>query len=703
MAKGAITSVTVAASGDYVTIVVEAAAVDVDAYADYALDADGTPKVVLSLTRPAYTATGATTTIADTVIGTYPVRKAYPNNADLDVVDNGGSPNTVTLKLWLSEYIFGSDTVVTADFTAGWFVNASVGASSVSVTNSSTATYPKPIARWVTVPYQRVTGDFEVEVAASHKFGIAVVEFDCADQSANSITTIETTTETWSTLPTQGNGHSCYAATIPVTSLTALDMLDCQFIVYPAIGDVTLDSRTTADGTAQPSGLMGPLHMLNDKSDTYGVSYVAVSNTGNDGTGVASETETTAIASPFLTVPAAAAAAKAYNNTNFTRNTIGASECVMLDGFNGDFSTTGITGGNTDTHFIIRPDAGATYSLGTSTTGAGNTGYFRIKECTPTASGVGVIRGGASSLVWFDSCIDITWTGAASNWLWPMRYLTNSTITDWNDFGYYSTTTSVWGIVQGNSFSQFADNRIRPYLSIGNTGDLRYQDNVANSDPVAELSIIAYNTNRADRTTLVSNMIAYNKVLSLGAAIYNNIFDDTAATPPSTALIYLWGDGVTEAAQNIIIRGNDFEGQRTNLFYNDTSNPVFKFITYEYNTLYDGNCKSDIFATDGLNVNNWSVLNGLGMIGNNDHEQGGAGTSFRFEFAGLDHTTLDPSYTNQSTGDYTPTGTNLYKGSGTSPLKYDINGTLRTDLWAGAVTVASAGGWLNRNYFWDNM
>jgi hypothetical protein len=133
--------------------------------------------------------------------------------------------------------------------------------------------------------------------------------------------------------------------------------------------------------------------------------------------------------------------------------------------------------------------------------------------------------------------------------------------------------------------------------------------------------------------------------------------------------------------------GNTVEGQRTNFAYNDANNPTHKQWSVKYNHFHDFNIKSDVFSTNGANDNNWSCLFGAGLQGNNDEDV--TATGFEVEVA-LDHTTLAPGFTDQAGDDYTP-GTNLNRGSGTHPLKYDIEGNLRNgDLYSGAVTISAA-------------
>ena len=226
-------------------------------------------KAVFTVTRPTGHG-GTTTTLVYGVPGVnnsaqqMGLRLAYPNNSTSDETTISGG---VTIRFALSENIYSGDTV-TGAVASGLYTKTGVGNNSWSgtVTNNSTRLYPPPIGRWATVGYQAVTGaSFVIEATVFHHFGISDVVFHCND-GTNDSGNITVSSMTISSVP-YGDQHAVlvYAATIPTSALTQGLPLTCNFIAYPAIGNVTLDSSSTAGeiNTAVLNGA-GALYAAND-------------------------------------------------------------------------------------------------------------------------------------------------------------------------------------------------------------------------------------------------------------------------------------------------------------------------------------------------------------------------------------------------------------------------------------------------------
>lgn len=119
MATGDITAVRINSAGWYAEIDIEG----LDTGGAYAMgwganNDPSTCKVVLTVTSPSWSDTGASTTIERTVYGTIPKRLPYPDHATKDETDNS---TYVTVRVALSEWIYDTDTVE-ADVSSGTIV-----------------------------------------------------------------------------------------------------------------------------------------------------------------------------------------------------------------------------------------------------------------------------------------------------------------------------------------------------------------------------------------------------------------------------------------------------------------------------------------------------------------------------------------------------------------------------------------------------
>lgn len=152
----------------------------------------------VTLSRQGYDATGAATTISDTLYTAKRVRQPYPNQASLTVAS-----------VALSDYVLSTDTIA-------------------GVTNSSAETSPKPIANWVT-PDRALLGNSiggsgtRVELAAFHYHGrngkqVAAVKFLITDGT----TTISAVVSTPTVSGRTGDQNADIVYALPTTDITSL-------------------------------------------------------------------------------------------------------------------------------------------------------------------------------------------------------------------------------------------------------------------------------------------------------------------------------------------------------------------------------------------------------------------------------------------------------------------------------------------------
>lgn len=201
-----------------------------------------------------------------------PSGASTPNSNVLDEVDNGDGTRTVRLRLSRPVY---QDDVATLTLAEGWRTDAPAQ-DAIAVTNDSALAAPKPVFRWLTVPCQRVTGAFRVELAAGSinpegRSGLAAVRLTVTDGT----TTHTVWTDDLSTSPI--DEVRCWGADIDPAGLTA-GPITVHATLYPWVGP----SRST--GSGQAAALAGhgyaaqtPLTMAYDPAGTrYPAVYVHI-------------------------------------------------------------------------------------------------------------------------------------------------------------------------------------------------------------------------------------------------------------------------------------------------------------------------------------------------------------------------------------------------------------------------------------------
>lgn len=248
--------------------------------------------VTLAVTRPGFTTTGSATTVVDQLTVMARVRQPFPAQTSLTAD-----------KVALSNFVYATD-----QLPAG-------------VTNQSTLTYPRPIACWLTPDLERAQGStFTARLAVAHAYArsgkpVAAVTFIASDGT-------NTVQQTISAMSSRQWGSGLYApyfeCAIPLATLNQGALCSLDVIIYPWVGT---SFQASVSGATYPSINFSVLKFLNDRTGAYGQAYAYVNaTTGNNATAVVSATPATAAALPYLTVAAAAAAVRTFNNTTYTRN-----------------------------------------------------------------------------------------------------------------------------------------------------------------------------------------------------------------------------------------------------------------------------------------------------------------------------------------------------------------------------------------------
>ena len=637
--------------------------------------ATGTPKVVFTVVSLAYDDTGAATTNTRTIYGTHAVRKPYPNEAQNE---ESFSTNT-TVRISLSDYIYAKDntgggnsgTAPVVSILAGLYTQTAVpnnaSGASFAVTNNSTAVHQTFTANWSEPPFQRITGNFNLHALAFHGSGqnarpARAVKFTVSDTSGNTVTT---TVLSPTVDPTQADPVPVveFVGAINVSTLTQGNILTCNFIAYPWVGDAgaVLDTST---GTAQPTPLFGPITFLNDKSNTYGVTCALVDPTGSDAGAntvydAASFNPSTAY--KFLTIGKAASAIAAYNNTNHSRNDVGAGEVHLNDGsYNWTGSSNTYGAANPVTWLTIKRASTSSARSAVLINGQSGNNAIRnkVKFQDLSYASNATITVDAQTSFWMDNCSYAS-TGLAPIYTATVTYLTRVTVgVVTSGLQQFSTENMAMALIRGCTFSGF-DSYVSIYTVVGNlkanTAPIYFRQNTG-SGPAAPVNcIFAFNKITAAANT--DYLVQFARTNTQGLAVVQNLLENTNNTQP---VLFVGADGNTNVINNALIWNNTATGQRCNMAYNDTGSTSTDrlYWSVKNNIWEDDNIKSDTFATaNGARIGNWPQLYGVGYSGNFDCEVTGsnlgAGGSFQREFLGL------KSYEPATTGGQPPgTGTN---------------------------------------------
>lgn len=681
-AAGDITGARITTDGWYAEIDIEG--FSTGGTADYGINEDSNPatidndpyaaKVVFTVTSQGYDANGTLGTITRTVYGTKTVRKPYPLQTTLDETASGG---TLTIKVALSEFIYDDDknggagtsgTDVKLSIPATWYKDNGSGGtnnfnnavSNLTVTNNSTIHYPKVIGRWAWPSFETVTSDFLVEAVAFHKFAqygkpIAAIAFAANDQSGTTV--YATTTDmTVSTRTGDQNAVLVYAATMDIDALTQGQVVDVNFRAYPWVGDESsiLDSRTTADGFAQPDERLGPLSVLNNKSGTYGSAYALVSRSGNDATGTVYASQSAAEAgSAYLTIGGAAAALKTYNNSNFSRNNAGGGTILLTEGdhpYPGTVPAADL-GTSMDTWLTIKPASIAAKANTKISSGSTNAiKGLRVKleglTLSPSVTSGGGLSGRTTGDALWVHNNTINATSSAPFFAWKALYATNNSVTSLTN-GFIANNGGTKGpfvLVRGNTASSQTKSHF--YTVLGNKNITGNSFTESLSNPAGHImssnAIFAFNT----VYNLDSAVLYAQTSTSTGIAIIQNLYERVGGDLTGTMELSS-GNANGATTTNFLSWHNTLVGERQQWAYNSSGTASYPKLNWgsKFNILSEQGIKTDTFdATSGTpvpsgnRVGNWPIRYAVGNIGNKSMVR-----SFEGEFKGLFSQWGDPT------------------------------------------------------------
>jgi hypothetical protein len=644
----------------------------------------GSPEAV-TVTRSGYDTSGAVVAVVDDLICMSRIRLPYPNQASL-------SADQVAL----SDFIYAGETI------------------SGSPVNNSTRVYPKPVSMWL-------NHDREVAKASTHTLRLAVahgyarngkpvaaVKFLVSDGT----TTVEQLVSALSLKAYTASGMSVphYAAAMDLSTLTQGALLTVDAIIYPWVG---VPFQISVDADAYPSVNLTTLRLLNDRTGAYGTAYAYVDATlGNNGTAVTSSNPATAAAAPYATIAAAATAITAYNSANFGRSTdAGGGIIRLVEGVHTHSGSFKTSGASVSIPLVIEAadlSKTATTVLQDNTTGVtnGTPVMLKLKGLTLRKQGASITfidsSSGSSGRLICEDCIwDLNGKSSYAAWVYRVGIFTQINCSGYAGqpaaFGTSYKTSIAIGCANCTADST--------YHVVGCKGGGLQAKSASGSMPATAGMFLGWSTCYASSG---GNRIVGNDVPqgARGCAVVGCTFESWGTH--NAAVMQMAADNNTMAVENCIVMGNTIIGDRANLLYLETGNAE-KSGFIKFNVFRNMNIKSDVFASNGADIGNWSARYKAGWSHNYapQYASNGAGysaTQWLGEIpslgevvGGTPNYTADRSHDGDNTGlgDYAPlAGSSIpLIPAGKAPWPFDFKGqAIANDGTAriGAVQMLSA-------------
>lgn len=563
------------------------------------------------VTRSGYDSAGASRTFTETLDVTARVRQPGVATETADTVA-------------LSDYIYSGETIA-------------------GVTNSSTRAYPYAQFAWMVRDRQEVKGNsVTLRIAVAHRHarngrpvaGVRFIVKDHLDAEASVIVTA-CTGQLYSA---SGLTASVYEGTVDITALSAVGapsganatdakmfVIDAEFL--PWVGAAHKVSVITASNT---SDLNSVLLFANNRDDWRKTIYAYVDATsGDDATGVVSETAATAQANPYATVAAANGGQSDWHTANTLRNVMDGSIIRLEEGthvhtawprrFCDHYGVIVEGAPGTDPAAVIYTDSGSSATQGAAE-------ILHLKNLTlrkSSSASVVMLDSGntnattnpvavSNSYVSMENVdIDSNSFAPAGNFVW--RY----------GASYYENCTQDAAIVQGNKV-------------IGCSGDFLGSGAVAvvgskvpngqifpNTAARADGLFVGWSHVIADRADF--NQVAFvdEATTALGMAFIGNVLE-SHGTGGSGAAVLINGDGNTDSSDNINFIGNTVVGGRMNISYTDAggSTRYDHLAVLRFNVIYELNTKAGDFfgylseSTNAARVGNWNIRYGVSRLAN---------------------------------------------------------------------------------------
>jgi hypothetical protein len=629
-----------------------------------------TAKFVLYVASPGFDANGTSNNYTRAVFGTKIVRKAYPSQALPDTSSSGGN---ATVNIALSEFIGTNDTV-SYSIAASTYVQNSVGnnAGSGSCVNNTLIGYPKTFLLPTDYSWNAETNATMVVRAFAYeqhaRNGQPVACMRCT--VSNSLSESWTTNITVMELDRGRNGteilpQAQYVARVPLSGFTQGSKLIVQWKAFPWIGNAQ-SLANTGDGThIMPSANAAPITNICDKNITYSKVCFVVDPAGNDSNGRCRiDGDPTAITSDkyFLTPEGGLSASVASNNTYFSQNNTSGVNGYLRTGSYAYCVSGKAYGSRPDVLPTLQPypgDSGVIISNGVANSSSQPT-MIRFKNlsiCSTNGNWLSTSNNNWAVFV-FDGCTLSNVTpsiisATSSSQSYTLVYVVDCVVPAWGQ-GFTCQgggAKDTYALLRGCNLNLFtnlimAGTCLGNYITVTNLGQHPnfYQIISDKAGQGAEIidPQVNYN-NRWGCMQLNSSaiIIGQNFNITNGYFFGNNIVE--CVTNGGSMRLDM-GTANGKNFTNVVLEGNTFLGQPTQLAYNDdTTSPSWRILCkVSYNFFDVFHVKTDTFTggasgANGNRIGNWPVLYGTGFSCNVINETAGvlAAGSFKQEFVGL--------------------------------------------------------------------
>lgn len=722
----------------------------------FPLDPDGTPKIVVALTSEGYARSGgeavADPAVARTVVATKPLRKPYPNQAELDEIDHGDG--TRTLRFALSDRVYEDDTLVSVTFAAGWKAGEDGGVvSGGDLTNSSDLDYPLPIVRAATLPLTLVRGATSVQadwIVATHfpstapatrHDPLAAVKVEATD-GTDTVTTWLTGLRT---SPLYGDNLRCVGGEIDLDGLSA-GIVSLVATFYPWIGTArTIGSGQVADvAVPLPTSAEEPLIICYDPGNSrYPTKHVFVDPVNG------TESYASVTVADTLALAKAGTAAKTVSVAN---TAISAANFAIP-------AANGMAGGNKVADGVTITLAAGVHSWGTQAAGVG---YTAVEAPL-------IIQGDPDDPDPRNNCI--FQSGGKTNpslrnarWLFrnltieagQVTFLTAAMMLTENvkvrgKSGYEAATNGVfYSSTPAGKYNQahagldwayggnLAASGMNPGLlrtvvinkRVSGTVFIGVRTSPAYSDGTQTL--FTFPSAISDQMIwgcagygLAGKLVGFSTTQGAGTAaevgIFRRIAIINSVAEHATADNYNFfaiGELAYTQFEDSVWEGNSFVGQRINIHNN--SSPAIVDLKHtgnvSRNNYYDRQgTKHDLFGSDGSLTGSWEWLYGVGHAGNVfGNRLGPSSVNFQYAFPGLNAAWNEdydggfgsndfPKFVDDKSyygsggaadgyGDYTPdTGSPLLGRGRVASVDVDLAGTVRGEIFDAGAVESTAG------------
>lgn len=501
------------------------------------------------------------------VYGTKQLRKVYPDNALNDETVNGSN---VIIKIALSAAVFQPDHDITVNIGAGVYTqgSASSSVSNLSVSNNSTATYPKVVGNWSYPGQSVVTENFTVRTCFAHYSAengqmIRGVRYTATDEHSHSYSILVTNATIDAEMTARGGNPVIeYIGTIDVSGFTIGDKITVNFEALPIWGD----SLYSGDGVnIAPSPLYCSIYFRYLSNSSRYCAVVDSSMPDNTSGQVI-------LASTFNPASPPIAFKNIFAAVNSLRTSIGSADISgsIIYLRQGDHILYGgnMTAGTYSEFWLdITSFPNEMGSIVSTSTGAlpvnSSVKFSKIRIALSTN-----YLGTSENFIWIDQCIDNRTGGYLIYSSAPMiTYITHCQI-NYNLDLPFSTTNNPCAIFRGNLFSS-GGGRIVPFILIGNksTGNLfPYIQQYYAGMTIVPPENIFIGFNNLTKNTNFSHFFG-STPCTHGFALVQNIFEKVVEIEPCMQIAA--DSSTVSPVNNVLLWHNTYVGERINMAYND--------------------------------------------------------------------------------------------------------------------------------------